>query len=38
LKGAVHFFTIVAIVVFLVIHLAMPIIVPKSVGAMIRRR
>ncbi len=31
----VHFFTMAAIVVFLVIHIAMAIIVPKSLRAMI---
>jgi thiosulfate reductase cytochrome b subunit len=34
----VHFFAMVAIVVFLVIHLTMTIIVPKSLRAMIRGR
>jgi thiosulfate reductase cytochrome b subunit len=34
----VHFFAMVAIMVFLVIHLTMTIIVPKSLRAMIRGR
>jgi thiosulfate reductase cytochrome b subunit len=34
----VHFFAMIAIVVFLVIHLTMTIIVPKSLRAMIRGR
>jgi len=34
----VHFFTMAAIVVFLAIHVAMAIIVPKSLRAMIRSR
>jgi len=34
----VHFFTMVAIVVFLAIHVAMTLIVPKSLRAMVRGR
>src|SRR6266852_5121164 len=34
----VHFFTMAAIVVFLAIHVVMPLIVPKSLWAMIRGR
>jgi len=34
----VHFFTMAVIVVFLAIHVAMAIIVPKSLLAMIRGR
>jgi thiosulfate reductase cytochrome b subunit len=34
----VHFFAMVAIVVFLIIHVAMALLVPRSLRAMIKGR